>query len=51
MTSPHLKGSGFEGEIRPLLLQLRDEHPTVVTLTEKPSLQLQNGETVIPDFH
>jgi len=51
MTSPHLKGSGFEGEIGPLLLQLRDEHPTVVTLTEKPSLQLQNGETVIPDFH
>lgn len=51
MTLPHLKGSEFEEEARKLLLRLRDEHPTVVSLTEKPSVQLQNGEIVIPDFH
>lgn len=50
MISPNLKGSEFEGETRELLIQLRDEHPNILSLIEKPSLQLQNGEIVIPDF-
>jgi hypothetical protein len=50
MVSSHLKGSEFEGETRALLIQLRDEHPDLVSLIEKPTLQLQNGEIVVPDF-
>jgi len=50
MISPNLKGSEFEGETKELLIQLRDQHPELVSLNEKPSLQLQNGEIVIPDF-
>lgn len=51
MSSPNIKGSEFEAEARGLLHQLIEEHPTVASLTEKPILLLQNGETVIPDFH
>ena len=50
MISPNLKGSDFEHKIRELLILLRNEYPNLVSVIEKPSMQLQNGEIVIPDF-
>ncbi len=51
MPTPNDKGAAFESEVRDLLVTIQKLHPNSVTILEKPSIELQNGETVYPDFH
>jgi len=51
MTTSNTRGAAFEGEARRLLNELTNTHPSVVAVAEKPNVELQNGEVVIPDFH
>jgi hypothetical protein len=44
------KGTDFEGEVHRLLRGLAERHPRHVLMTRQPTIELQNGEVVRPDF-
>ena len=50
MTSSNAEGTRFEDEVGIALETLEKQHPKRVTVLRQPRVELQNGETVIPDF-
>jgi hypothetical protein len=50
MSDPNKKGAEFEDRVEKLLGGLAASYPKLVKL-DKPTIPLQNGETVKPDFH